>query len=117
MPIVRRKPDAGVIGITSAPLTVPVPLPPPESTGSRMVLGTTGVSRASGRSAPAGGRSALLEIEQRLHGRIISELRDSVDLSDVEALTAQIERLFNRFMAEEDVVLSRAERGKVFDQV
>ena len=30
---------------------------------------------------------------------------------------AQIERLFNRFMTEEDVVLSRAERGKVFDQV
>jgi pilus assembly protein CpaF len=62
-------------------------------------------------------RSALLDIEQRLHTKIIAELRDSVDLNDIDALIAQIERLFNRFIVDEDVVLNRVERGKVFDQV
>jgi pilus assembly protein CpaF len=118
MRIVRRKaeesdsPAAPVAPATpappSAPLTIPVAIPtqqpPPGST------------RMTGRSAGAG-RPSLMEIEQRLHGKIIGELRDSVDLNDLDALAGQIERLFNRFMSEEDAVLSRAERGKVFDQV
>ncbi|HMA33500.1 MAG TPA: CpaF family protein [Chloroflexia bacterium] len=62
-------------------------------------------------------RSNRLDLEQRLHGRIIADLRDTVDLSDAVGLRAEIERLFNRYMADEDVVLNRAERGKVFEQV
>jgi pilus assembly protein CpaF len=85
----------------TAPLTIPVAV-------------TVSATRSQARGP---GRPSLMEIEQRLHSKIIAELRDSVDLSDIEALTAQIERLFTRFMAEEDLVLNRVERGKVFDQV
>ena len=109
MPIVRRKSDEP----TPTPQSTP---PPPTSTAPLTipVAIAPGVTRSQPRGA---GRASLMEIEQRLHSKIIAEVRDSVDLSDVEALTAQIERLFNRFMAEEDLVLNRIDRGKVFDQV
>jgi pilus assembly protein CpaF len=114
MPIVRRKSDdpnpapALAPAVSAAPLTIPVAIP--------TVAPSMSLTRAQ-IPGPGQGRTALMMIEQRLHAKIIAELRDSVDLSDVEGLSAQIERLFNRFMAEEDVVLSRIDRGKVFDQV
>ncbi len=117
MPIVQRKPDAGALTMAAAPQTIPVLVPPLDSPGSRLVLGSTGISRSGSR--PAGGErwAALREIAQRLHSRIIGEVRDTVDLRDVAALTAQVERLFNHFVAEEGLILSRGERDKVFDQV
>src|SRR5690348_8861316 len=112
MRIVRRKSEekdaATPPALPHAPLTIPVAIP--------TQLPISGTTRMAQRGSGTG-RPSLMEIEQRLHSKIIAELRDSVDLNDVEALAGQIERLFNRFMTEEDVVLSRAERGKVFDQV
>jgi pilus assembly protein CpaF len=128
MPIVRRKPENNVeaapaprpapVPVPSpAPLTIPVPIPKADSSAYSTFGGMTAMSRSGNHRGMPTGRAALLEIEQRLHGKIISELRDSVNLNDVDALVAQIERLFNRFIVEEDVVLNRVERGKVFDQV
>jgi pilus assembly protein CpaF len=77
----------------------------------------TGTAGSRGTSGLGLSRSTRMDLEQRLHTRIIAELRDSVDLSDPVGLRSEIERLFNRYMSEEDVVLNRAERGKVFEQV
>ena len=109
MPIVRRKSDESPAPVASPPtMTAPQTIP----------VATPTIAPGFTRSQPrTSGRATLLEIEQRLHSKVIAELRDSVDLSDADALTVQIERLFNRFMAEEDVVLNRVDRGKVFDQV
>src|SRR5437868_1966969 len=62
-------------------------------------------------------KSAIVQIRQRLHSKIVSELRDSVDLSDDIGVRREIDRLFGRFMAEEDVILSRTERAKLQNQV
>jgi pilus assembly protein CpaF len=62
-------------------------------------------------------KQVMQELKQRLHGKIIAEIRDSVDVSDVLLLRNEIERLFSRFMADEDVILNRSERGKLLDQV
>jgi pilus assembly protein CpaF len=59
----------------------------------------------------------MTQLRQRLHSRIIVELRDSVDLSDDIGVRREIERLFTRFMSEEDVILSRTERAKLQNQV
>ena len=120
MPIVRRRPETSIEAVPAsalvpypAPLTIPVPVPKADSSP----YGTFSAMTRSGSRGVSTGRAALMEIEQRLHSKIISELRDSVNLDDVDALTAQIERLFNRFIVEEDMVINRVERGKVFDQV
>ncbi|HUS13667.1 MAG TPA: CpaF family protein [Chloroflexia bacterium] len=139
MPIIRRKSDGQTP--TTTPPSQPggsgygspnPPAPAPESQSFRMnpPAGQTGAGPArfsgvrpgtQGMSTRAVGpsvsRSTRTELEQRLHSRIIAELRDTVDINDPVAMRSEIERLFDRYMADEDVVLNRAERGKVFEQV
>src|SRR5439155_12934432 len=43
--------------------------------------------------------------------------RESADRSDDLELRRLIERLFNRYMSEEDIVLNRTERAKLQNQV
>jgi pilus assembly protein CpaF len=62
-------------------------------------------------------KQVLQELKQRLHTKIIAEIRDSVDVSDVLSVRNEIERHFSRFMAEEDVILNRSERSKLLEQV
>ena len=62
-------------------------------------------------------KQVMQALKQRLHGKIISEIRDFVDVSDVLSVRNEIERLFSRFMADEDVILNRSERSKLLDQV
>ena len=60
-------------------------------------------------------KQQIVQLKQRLHGKIIAELRDSADLADVMAVRREIERLFSRFMGAEDVILNRTERNKLQD--
>jgi pilus assembly protein CpaF len=62
-------------------------------------------------------RPNAIDLQHRLHSKIIGELRDSVDLNDPVSLRQEVERLFNRFMTEEDVPLNRSERGRLFELV
>jgi pilus assembly protein CpaF len=114
MPVVRRSSTG--------------PLRPAENPTSTGILSTqTGVlnpATAPMRSPGHGGqslaphsKSTVVQMRQRLHSKIITELRDSVDLSDDIGVRREIERLFGRFMAEEDVILSRTERAKLQNQV
>ncbi len=115
MPVVRRK--------TTGPLR------DPQDNGSKSATGT-GLTGGLTRTAylttgPLRGtvaqqnysKQVMQELKQRLHTKIIAEIRDSVDVSDVLSVRSEIERLFSRFMAEEDVILNRSERSKLLDQV
>jgi pilus assembly protein CpaF len=62
-------------------------------------------------------KQILAQLKQRIHGKIIAELRDSIDLSDVMSVRREAERLFSRFMGEEDIILNRSERNKLENQV
>src|SRR4051812_47099173 len=104
MPVVRRS--------TTGPLR---PVENPVQTGvlstQTGVLSTsTGALRTT--SGPlnsqqrATGEQSIAQLRQRLHAKIISELRDSVDLSDDLGVRREIERLFGRFMADEDIILN-----------
>src|SRR5438270_6935307 len=114
MPVVRRNSTG--------------PLRPPDSPNSTGILSTqTGVlnpgtapmrtSVHNGPTLPQHSKSTVVQMRQRLHSKIITELRDSVDLSDDIGVRREIDRLFGRFMAEEDVILSRTERAKLQNQV
>jgi pilus assembly protein CpaF len=115
MPVVRRKTTG--------------PLPDPSSNGARntnpptsalrsTTYLTTGTGPLRGSQAQQNhSKQVIQELKQRLHTKIIAEIRDSVDVSDVLSVRNEIERLFSRFMADEDVILNRAERSKLLEQV
>src|SRR5512133_479104 len=109
MPIVRRK--------TTGPLNPPKGgVANPTSSLMKTTFLTTGPLRGT-LAQQNYSKQVMQEQKQRLHGKIISEIRDSVDVSDVLSVRGEIERLFSRFMADEDVILNRSERSKLLDQV
>lgn len=125
MPIIHRDTDdpARPLATTSAPATAPGPPPAPSISDTPLLHA---VDSTPHRTATYTGRLPVeslvsrinhLDLGQRLHSKIIADLRDTADLTDPLALRVEIERLFAHYMAEEDVVLSRAERGKLFEQV
>src|SRR4051794_12775005 len=102
MPVVRRS--------TSGPLR------PPENPAQTGILSSqtgvlatnTGALRTSAVLSPQRGVStteqSITQLRQRLHSKIIAELRDSVDLSDDVGVRREIETLFGRYMRDEDVI-------------
>ena len=86
------------------------PRAPARGRSIRTVLGPATSSRTISTLLA---RPNAIDLQHRLHSQIIAELRDSVDLSDPVGLRQEIERLFNRFMTEEDVLLNRSERGRL----
>ena len=111
MPLIRSKGSGPLVSV------------PQENLGQTSVLSRTpttamGTSRLPGGTGPlAANKQAYAQLKQRLHAKIITELRDSIDLSDVIAVRREIERHFNRFMSEEDIILNRSERTKLQNQV
>lgn len=111
MPVVKRK-NTGPLN-NGRQLTEAAP---PQETITRTSVLATSVWR-SPTSPLATNKQVLTQLKQRLHAKIIGELRDSIDLSDVIGVRREIERHFSRFMSAEDVVLNRSERTKLQDQV
>ncbi|MGB8645020.1 MAG: CpaF family protein [Anaerolineae bacterium] len=72
---------------------------------------------AKQRQAPAPDRDAAAEMRSKMLTKIIAEMDPNVDTSKENELRQSIQELFDRFLAEESVVLGRAERQKLFDQV
>jgi pilus assembly protein CpaF len=52
-----------------------------------------------------------------MHARIIEEMRDSVDVSDVLSVRREVERLFEIYMSQEDLVISANEHARLRDSV
>jgi pilus assembly protein CpaF len=71
-----------------------------------------GSQQASGRNA-----SAYFDLKSRIQTRLLSELDPSMDLTKKTEVRAHIEELFNAILAEESMVLARAERQRLFDQI
>lgn len=121
MPIVRRKTtaplDPKAAGVSN-PRDADTSLKVPDPTGvlTRTTFLTTGPLRGTVAQQNYS-KQVMQALKQRLHGEIIAEIRDSVDVSDVLSVRNEIERLFSRFMADEDVILNRSERSKLLDQV
>ncbi len=69
------------------------------------------------RQAPAPARDALAELKTRLQQKIVAELDPKIDLSKQEQVRRTIEELFNNFLAQEEAVLARAERMRLFEDI
>jgi len=68
------------------------------------------------RRAPPGDET-FRELRTRIQSQLISELDSTVDVNDTEHVRETIEQLYTSLLAEQDMILSRAEREQLFEHI
>ena len=71
-------------------------------------------------AARAGSRSSensYMDLKSRVQNKLLSELDQSMDVSQKAQVRTHIEELFNSILADESLVLSRAERNRLFEAI
>ncbi|MDX2159753.1 MAG: CpaF family protein [bacterium] len=75
---------------------------------NQAVTGRPGATRAD---------NTYVDLKTRVQNRLLSELDQAIDLSRKNEVRAHIEELFNAVLAEESMVLARAERQRLFESI
>jgi len=57
------------------------------------------------------------DLKTRVQNKLLSELDPSMDIAKTEEVRQTIQNLFEQILSEENIVLSRAERGRLFEQI
>ncbi len=74
--------------------------------------------QAVGERAPVkGSENSYVDLKSRVQNRLLSELDQSVDLTRRAEVRTHIEELFNAILSEESMMLSRAERQRLFESI
>jgi len=77
-------------------------------------------SLQSRRVAPPDGdaqRDTYLDLKTRVQNRLLSELDPTTDVTQVGVVRGQIRDLFEQVLTEENIVLSRQEKHRLFEQI
>ncbi len=69
------------------------------------------------RQATSPVRDQYTDIKTRVQNRLISEIDPQMDMSRTDEVRSQIEDLFDQILAEESIILSRAERQRLFENI
>ena len=69
------------------------------------------------RQPAAAKRDAYLDLKTRVQNKLIAELDPSMDVSKTDEVRGNIEELFDSVLSEEGIILSRAERQRLFEQI
>jgi len=72
------------------------------------------------RVAPPGvspQRDTYFDLKSRVQNRLLAELDPSMDISKVHEVRNTIQELFEQVLSEENIVLSRPERHRLFEQI
>ncbi|MBN1584557.1 MAG: CpaF family protein [Anaerolineae bacterium] len=69
------------------------------------------------RQAGSPARDAYSDIKGRVQNRLIAEIDPQMDMSQTDEVRATIEELFDQILAEENIILSRAERQRLFENI
>mgnify|MGYP003702514415 CR=1 FL=1 len=78
------------------------------------------MSLQSRRVAPPGvssQRDTYSDLKTRVQNRLLTELDPSIDISQVGVVRNTIRDLFEEILAEENIVLSRQEKHRLFEQI
>jgi len=62
-------------------------------------------------------RDTYLDLKTRVQNRLLSELDPGMDISKVNEVRTTIQELFEQVLAEENIVLSRPERHRLYEQI
>ncbi len=75
-------------------------------------------SRVSqGRMPGRSGDNSYVDMKSRVQTRLLQELDQSMDLSRKAEVRAHIQELFNAILAEENMVLARTEKERLYEQI
>ena len=66
-------------------------------------------------AAPA--QDAYLDLKTRIQNKLIADLDPTMDVTRTDEVRRTIEEMYNNVLAEEHIVLSRAERQRLFEQI
>jgi pilus assembly protein CpaF len=66
-------------------------------------------------TAPQAG--SYFDLKTRVQNRLLAELDPSMDISRIDEVRRTIQDLFEQILAEENIVLSRPERARLFEQI
>lgn len=73
------------------------------------------------RLAPVGTagdpRDAYRDLKSRIQSRLVAELESSEKLGQRQLVEQKIQELFDSLLAQENIILSRSERGRMFDLI
>jgi pilus assembly protein CpaF len=72
------------------------------------------------RVAPPGvsaQKDTYLDLKSRVQNRLLAELDPTMDISRVNDVRSTIQELFEQILAEENIVLSRPERHRLYEQI
>lgn len=86
----------------------------PEVAESRSVLQEMRVKR---QAPVAGSRDAYRDLKGRIQEKLIAELDPAMDITQTGEVRATIEEMFETILMEENIVLSRSERRRLFEQI
>ena len=62
-------------------------------------------------------RDTYIDLKTRVQNRLLAELDPSMDISKVNEVRTTIQELFEQVLAEENIVLSRPERHRLYEQI
>jgi pilus assembly protein CpaF len=79
--------------------------------------GTAPPERRAHRSAPSPVRDAYRDLKTRIQNKLIDELDPTMDVTKQDEVRRTIREMFETILAEEHIVLSRAERERLFEQI
>jgi pilus assembly protein CpaF len=89
---------------------------PPTSSGDASRLSTLQARRVSAPSAaPQAG--TYFDLKTRVQNRLLAELDPSMDITKTDEVRKTIQTLYEQILSEENIVLSRPERARLFEQI
>lgn len=74
-------------------------------------------ARRGTASAATTQRDTYLDLKSRVQNRLLSELDPGMDITRVSEVRTTIQELFEQVLAEENIVLTRPERQRLFEQI
>ncbi len=93
-----------------------LPATPSTTSGDASRLSSLQARRVSAPSAaPQAG--TYFDLKTRVQNRLLAELDPSLDITKTEDVRKTIQNLFEQILSEENIVLSRPERARLFEQI
>ena len=114
----RQNSAAGGTGTLGPGMAPPAAASGSEGAVQASKLAALRIDRVSPGSVAAGGtEKSYVDLKTRVQNRLLAELDPSMDVSRTMEVRKTIEDLYETILAEEGIVLSRAERKRLFDQI
>lgn len=95
----------------------PTPGGPPGGGGGDEEARRQAMMRRRAVAETSGASGGYADLKSRVQSKLLAELDQSMDTSRKDELRRHIEELFNTILAEESMVLSRAEKQRLFESI